>query len=61
MCEECDSPNTLHLSYVEKRARMRAVWQPRGKSRMGFMASRAPTTPAAVSVDPVVAGAAEDD
>ena len=49
MCEECENPNALHLTYAEKRARMRAVWQPAGKSRMGFMATRAPTMPATVA------------
>lgn len=53
MCEECETPNALHLSYAEKRARIRAVWQPAGKARMGFMATCAPATPAAGTVNSV--------
>ena len=56
MCEDCENPNALHLTYAEKRARMRAVWQPAGKSRMGFMATCAP---AAAAVDPAPAATAD--
>lgn len=52
MCDECEDPNALHLTYAEKRARIRTVWQPAGKSRMGFMATCTPVTPSGAVIEP---------
>jgi hypothetical protein len=39
MCEECESPNALHLTYAEKRKRISAVWKPARKAGRPMIAS----------------------
>lgn len=48
MCEECENPNALHLSYAEKRKRISAVWKPARKAGKPMIAS-ATSTPASAA------------
>jgi len=42
MCEECENPNALHLTYAEKRKRISAVWKPAKKSGGPFAVTQTP-------------------
>ena len=42
MCEECETPGALHLTYAEKRKRISAIWKPARKTGQ-FAATQTPT------------------
>jgi len=51
MCEECENPNALHLTYAEKRKRISAVWKPARKAGRPMIASAAAAPAAAPAGD----------
>lgn len=45
MCEECESLETVQVSYAEKRKLIRAAWRPAGRTGRAFAAEAIPTGP----------------
>ena len=45
MCEECENPAAVHLSYNEKRKRISAAWQPARKTGRQFAAVKVSNPP----------------